>query len=117
MDELFEKFYKVIQQISFYQGFFERQLRKYGKPKFINRYWFPISLTAYFSNRIASLLFNYQYFIYETITNTHETLVLFMTDWIIEPLNNILKTIRHKDETLAIMSAESLKSDLTVYTI
>lgn len=41
-----------------------------------------------------------------------ETVRGFVIDWVVEPVRKILETVRHGDDSLAIMGKETLKSDL-----
>ncbi|KAJ9062151.1 Nuclear control of ATPase protein 2 [Entomophthora muscae] len=50
--------------------------------------------------------------ILKSILDMKETAAAFFKDWILEPIRDIVKTIRHKDNQISIMSQASIDSEL-----
>lgn len=87
---------------------------KYQKPPFYYRYWVPATATvvgAIYFYRLFTLS-SITTYIYNFSKDALETAQGFVNGWIISPLKDMLKTIRHRDSKLAIMGKNSLKSDL-----
>lgn len=89
-------------------------VRHHNQPSFLTRFW-PLALIGYkyvpeivqqvVNNREAAILW--------IRTNIVETVSSFARNWIVKPLVNIWKTIRHDDSSkIAITSKNSLNSDL-----
>ncbi|CDR41255.1 CYFA0S06e04962g1_1 [Cyberlindnera fabianii] len=86
----------------------------FKKPSFLVRYW-PILLAAllYGPRTVASAVANREAVILFIQKNVIDTISGFWNNWILKPVNNILSTIRHDDNSeISIMSQKSLDSDL-----
>lgn len=83
-----------------------------GPPPAIVRYWLPALIGITSSTTILKILVNRKADIIDWIADFGSTLRDFWLNWVIQPVENIIKTIRH-DETseIAIMSRDSLKAD------
>lgn len=86
----------------------------FKKPSFLVRYW-PILLATllYGPRTVASAVANREAVILFIQKNVIDTISGFWNNWILKPVNNILSTIRHDDNSeISIMSQKSLDSDL-----
>jgi nuclear-control-of-ATPase protein 2 len=83
-----------------------------GRPSPLVRYWLPATIGLFSSTTILRILVNRKADIVQWLTEFGETLRDFWLNWIIEPVQKVVRTIRH-DETseIAIMSRDSLKAD------
>ncbi|KAJ4164666.1 hypothetical protein LMH87_006329 [Akanthomyces muscarius] len=83
-----------------------------GRPHAVVRYWIPAVIGVVSSSTILRILVNRQAEIVEWITDFGATVRDFWLNWVVEPTQKVVKTIRH-DETseIAIMSRDSLKAD------
>lgn len=83
-----------------------------GPPPAIVRYWLPALIGITSSTTILKILVNRKADIIDWIAGFGSTLRDFWLNWVVQPTEKIIKTIRH-DETseIAIMSRDSLKAD------
>ncbi|GMM28950.1 Nca2 protein [Martiniozyma asiatica (nom. inval.)] len=88
-----------------------------SKPGYISRHW-PIILPAII---LAPKCLTYAYnnwnefydWIQITSNSIKETLLAFWKNWVLQPVENVIKTIRHDPNSkLSVMSEQSLESDL-----
>lgn len=95
---------------------FKGIISKYRRPQLIERYWFPVVVTTlstlWLHRKMTIPAFGKM--IQTGIMNAFDTLHSFWDSWIVNPVLDILKTIRHKESKLAIMGSLSLASDLEV---
>ncbi|KAG7841095.1 hypothetical protein KL942_002083 [Ogataea angusta] len=90
---------------------------KYGQnqePRRLLKYWLPICAALWYGPNLAYDLVSKREAIFNWLKlNLVDTTVGFWHNWIVEPFNNILRTIRHDENSrIAIMSQKSLSSDL-----
>ncbi|KAG7885180.1 hypothetical protein KL938_001437 [Ogataea parapolymorpha] len=92
----------------------ESKYRENQEPRTLLRYWLPISAALWYGPNLAyDLVSNREAIVNWLKLNLVDTTVGFWNNWIIEPFNNILRTIRHDENSrIAIMSQKSLSSDL-----
>ncbi|KND93084.1 Nuclear control of ATPase protein 2 [Tolypocladium ophioglossoides CBS 100239] len=83
-----------------------------GRPPRIVRYWLPAVVGLFSSTTVLRILVNRKADIINWITDFGVTVRDFWFNWVVEPTQKVIKTIRH-DETseIAIMSRDSLKAD------
>ena len=87
-------------------------VRENGRPPFLVRYWLPLAAALLSSTTILRILSNRRAEIVQWITDFGSTVRDFWFNWVIEPVNKIIRTIRHDDNSeIAIMSRDSLKAD------
>ena len=85
---------------------------KYGKPSRIIRYWLPTSVLLLSCSTLLRILFNRQAQIITLVRDLGTTVVDFWYNWVVEPVKNIIGTIRHDgDSGITIMSKRSLEGD------
>ncbi|QPG74717.1 hypothetical protein FOA43_002050 [Brettanomyces nanus] len=84
------------------------------RPSWITRYWIVALLgSMYIPNLVTSVFTNRQAIVSWIKINLIDTVIGFWKNWILQPLQNVLKTIRHDDDSrIAVMSKQSLNSDL-----
>ncbi|CEJ84381.1 Putative ATP synthase regulation protein NCA2 [[Torrubiella] hemipterigena] len=83
-----------------------------GRPSTLVRWWLPALIGLVSSTTVLRVLTNRRAEIIEWVTDLGSTIRDFWFNWIVEPTQKVIKTIRH-DETseIAIMSRDSLKAD------
>ncbi|KAG6210324.1 hypothetical protein E4U35_005438 [Claviceps purpurea] len=87
-------------------------VKENGRPGRIVRYWFPALVGILSSTTILRILVNRQDEIINWITNLGGTIRDFWFNWIVQPAEKVIKTIRHDESSeIAIMSRDSLKAD------
>ncbi|QUC22557.1 uncharacterized protein UV8b_06798 [Ustilaginoidea virens] len=86
--------------------------RENGRPGRIVRYWLPSLIGVLSSTTVLRVLVNRQDQIINWITNFGCTVRDFWLNWVIQPTEKVIKTIRHDESSeIAIMSRDSLKVD------
>ncbi|WEW59438.1 Nuclear control of ATPase protein 2 [Emydomyces testavorans] len=87
--------------------------RQYGRPSRLVRYWLPASAFLFSSSTILNILTNRRAELVTWIRELGTTAKDFWVNWVIEPLNQLVGTIRHDEKSkVALMSKGSLQSDL-----
>ena len=88
----------------------EKTLKQYCRPSIYERYWLGTTISVFaaakFRNNIqasAKLFFE----------NTIDTVKSFFETWIVEPIVDMLNTIRRKELKLAIVGVDSLNADVS----
>ncbi|PFH61573.1 hypothetical protein XA68_16996 [Ophiocordyceps unilateralis] len=83
-----------------------------GRPPRAVRYWLPAFVGLLSSTTLLRVLMNRLADIVDWITNLGATVRDFWLNWVVEPTQKVIRTIRH-DETseIAIMSRDSLRAD------
>ena len=85
---------------------------EYGRPSYIIRYWLPVLALFLSSSTLLRILVNRKARIVTWIREFGTTSIDFWTNWVVEPMKKVIRTIRHdKDSEIAIMSRASLKGD------
>ncbi|TQS34098.1 hypothetical protein Golomagni_05531, partial [Golovinomyces magnicellulatus] len=83
-----------------------------GRPSRLVRYWLPTLVGVLSSTTVLKILVNRQADIIQWITDFGCTVRDFWFNWVVEPTQKVIKTIRHDDSSdIAIMSRDSLKAD------
>ncbi|KAG7916291.1 hypothetical protein KL905_004694 [Ogataea polymorpha] len=92
----------------------ESKYRENQEPRSLLKYWLPICAALWYGPNLAyDLVSNREAIVNWLKINLVDTTVGFWNNWIVEPFNNILRTIRHDENSrIAIMSQKSLSSDL-----
>ena len=84
----------------------------HGRPPANVRYWLPAATILLSSTTLMKVFLSRKAQIYAWITEAGDTVLDFWSNWVLEPLNKIMGTIRHDENTeLALMSKSSLKGD------
>ncbi|KAL8843064.1 MAG: hypothetical protein Q9176_002367 [Flavoplaca citrina] len=87
-------------------------VKKYGRPSRLVRYWLPATALLLSSSTLLRIAVNRKAQIVTWIRDLGTTTVDFWNNWVVEPIQKIVGTIRHdKDSEIAIMSKESLEGD------
>ncbi|KAI8825635.1 ATP synthase regulation protein NCA2-domain-containing protein [Fimicolochytrium jonesii] len=110
--QLYRRTTAVISAIQTLDSVFDRLRRTYGRPSHATRYWLPtvvISVAAYVGGKTLAVRWDD---VVAWATDARETAKSFCVEWIAKPLDNIYKTVRHKEARLAISSGDSLNADL-----
>ncbi|EER28297.1 Nuclear control of ATPase protein 2 [Coccidioides posadasii str. Silveira] len=117
---LFDQAFSVIQQLIDileeqlpHQRLLSRGLtRQYGRPSRLVRYWLPASAFLFSSSTILNILTNRRAELVTWVRELGTTMKDFWVNWVIEPLNQLVGTIRHDEKSeVALMSKGSLQSD------
>ncbi|KAL4888521.1 ATP synthase regulation protein NCA2-domain-containing protein [Aspergillus ambiguus] len=84
----------------------------YGRPSRVVRYWLPLCIGALSASTSLRLLYNRRYELVDWISDIGSTAVDFWTNWVVEPIQRLIGTIRHDDKSeIALMSKNSLEAD------
>ena len=85
---------------------------KFGRPSCLVRYWLPGLALFLSSGTLLRILVNRKAEIMTWIREFGATSIDFWTNWVVDPVKKIVRTIRHdKDSEIAIMSRQSLQGD------
>lgn len=85
---------------------------EYGRPSRLVRYWLPGLALFLSSGTVLRVIVNRKAVIVAWIRDFGTTSIDFWSNWVVEPMEKVIRTIRHdKDSEIAIMSRESLKGD------
>lgn len=92
-------------------------LEQYSRPGFFSRNWVVILPAIIVLPKLIKYAYKnqgeFKAFIFENFQYGKDVLIGFWRNWVIEPLSNVIRTIRHDpDSRLALMSERSLESDL-----
>jgi nuclear-control-of-ATPase protein 2 len=84
----------------------------YGRPSRLIRYWIPVTVLLLSGSTILPLVASRRAEIRQWIEEFGTTVIDFWTNWVVEPVKNLIGTIRHDESSeVAIMSKDSLKAD------
>lgn len=83
-----------------------------GRPSRMTRYWLPVLTSALASSVSLRFLLHRQDEIFQWIVNIGSTIIDFGSNWVIDPIQKLIGTIRHDEKSeIAIMSKNSLVAD------
>lgn len=86
--------------------------REYGRPNRLIRYWPAGTFVLIFGSTILRVVAHRRAEIKVWIQDFGVTVIDFWSNWIVDPVKNLIGTIRHDEESeVAIMSKDSLKAD------
>ena len=89
-----------------------QNMAQYGKPPRLIRYWVPAIALLLSSGTIARVFFRRKDAVLAWIHDLGATVKDFWYNWLVEPIKNLIRTIRHDEESeIALMSKESLQGD------
>lgn len=95
-----------------YTSTFNARIRSSGQPSRLIRYWLPATVLILSSSTILRILSHRREAILTWIREFGVTCQDFWYNWVVEPIKNIIGTIRHdEDSQVAIMSKRSLEGD------
>ncbi|KAL5356186.1 ATP synthase regulation protein NCA2-domain-containing protein [Aspergillus floccosus] len=84
----------------------------HGRPSRIVRYWLPLSIGAFSASTSLNILYSRRYELLSWISDIGSTAVDFWTNWVMEPIQRLIGTIRHDEQSeIALMSKNSLEAD------
>lgn len=109
-----ERMIRITDDLLPLQSAVQKQVAKEaGKPSIWIRYW-PLALaTVTFGGTALRILFNRRASIAQWGRDVASTARDFWYNWIVEPVSNIISTIRHDEEAqVAIVSRKSLEADM-----
>lgn len=88
-------------------------VRENGRPSAWVRYWLPATAGLLSSSMILRFIMNRKADILQSITDLGLTARDFWSNWVLDPVRKIIRTIRHdKNREIALMSRDSLRADL-----
>jgi hypothetical protein len=101
-------------QVSTQHVRFSKHFEKHSRPQFVVRYWPQIA------SCVLATMYVYRLMTLESVVrsisglveSSVDTAVSFVKEWLVRPVQDMLKTIRHKDSDLKIVGQNSLASDL-----
>lgn len=92
--------------------FMQKLAKDNGRPHALVRYWLPALVGLLSSTTALRILVNRKADILNWITDVGATLRDFWLNWVVEPTEKVIRTIRHDESSeIAIMSRDSLKAD------
>jgi nuclear-control-of-ATPase protein 2 len=95
-----------------YTTTFDLRLQSCGQPSRLIRYWLPATVLILSSSTILRILVNKKEEISTWIRELGQTTLDFWNNWVVDPIKNIIGTIRHDESSeVAIMSKRSLEGD------
>ncbi|KAG2180838.1 hypothetical protein INT43_008417 [Umbelopsis isabellina] len=106
LDEVTEKMLPGCQQQ------YTKILQLYGRPSWITRYWTPLIVLYFGGNAALKYAFRQKDNIKIWVNEARETAQDFVVHWLWEPMLKVWDTIRMKDQQLALLSKEGLRSDM-----
>ena len=84
----------------------------YGRPSIISRYWLPMSLCLFTSSTLLQIWASQRAKVINWVIDIGSTTVQFWRNWVVEPTEKLIKTIRHDEGSeIALMSKNSLEAD------
>lgn len=87
-------------------------VQEHGKPSRIVRYWLPVTVGILSSSTVLRMLVNRKAEILQWIQDFGSTIFDFWSNWVVEPMRKVIKTIRHDEGSeVSIMSKRSLEGD------
>ncbi|KAB8226864.1 NCA2 family protein [Aspergillus alliaceus] len=87
-------------------------LKKHGRPARLVRYWLPLSVMLLTASTSLSILTNHRHQLIQWVFNTGETTIEFWNNWVLDPIQRLIGTIRHNEKSeIALMSKNSLEAD------
>lgn len=89
-------------------------IKSASPPSTLERYYLPVILGYLVFSRSLSTYNIYKNDIFLWIDDAKDTVKNFLVDWIIDPINQMYRTIRHREHRLKLTSQKSLESDLQV---
>lgn len=85
----------------------------HGRPGVLTRYWLPAFTLLLSSSTILRVLVSRKAELRQWLQEFGITVIDFWSNWVVEPVKNIIGTIRHdRDSEVALMSRSSLKADM-----
>ncbi|KAI5794418.1 ATP synthase regulation protein NCA2-domain-containing protein [Peziza echinospora] len=91
----------------------QQLIHLYGRPGLIVRYWAPATVLLLSSTKILKILVRRQADLKEWAHESVITLLDFWKNWIVEPVKNVIGTIRHDaGSEVALMGRRSLDADM-----
>ncbi|KAE9987608.1 hypothetical protein EG328_002249 [Venturia inaequalis] len=95
-----------------YTTTFSERLDHNGRPSRLIRYWLPATALLLSSSTILRIVVNRKAEIIEWIQGFGQTCIDFWQNWVVEPVERVIGTIRHDESSeVAIMSKGSLEGD------
>jgi nuclear-control-of-ATPase protein 2 len=95
-----------------YTSTFHQRLDYSGRPSRLIRYWLPATALLLSSSTLLRIAVNRKAEIIEWIQGFGQTCIDFWQNWVVEPVERVIGTIRHDEGSeVAIMSKGSLEGD------
>jgi nuclear-control-of-ATPase protein 2 len=95
-----------------YTTTFDQRIQSVGQPSRLIRYWLPATVLILSSSTILRIVARRREEILTWIRELGATCADFWYNWVVDPIKNIIGTIRHDEESqVAIMSKRSLEGD------
>lgn len=94
------------------RAFSTMSIKIHGRPSLITRYWLPFALGFCTANTFIQIWISQRAKLLSWILDIGSTSVRFWTNWVVEPIEKLVKTIRHDEGSeIALMSKNSLEAD------
>ena len=87
-------------------------VQQHGRPSRLVRYWLPCLTAVFSTSTLLKVLVNESAQLARWGVDTMSTALDFWSNWVVGPVRNLIRTIRHDDNSdIAIMSKRSLETD------
>lgn len=87
-------------------------IRIHGRPSHLTRYWLPLTFGFLTANTFIKIWASQRARLISWITDIGSTTIRFWGNWVVEPVEKLIKTIRHDEGSeIALMSKNSLEAD------
>ncbi|KAE8348405.1 ATP synthase regulation protein NCA2-domain-containing protein [Aspergillus coremiiformis] len=87
-------------------------VKKFGRPSRLVRCWLPFSVALLTTCTSLKILANHHHQLIQWAANAGQTTVDFWSNWVIEPIQRLVGTIKHDEKSeIALMSKNSLEAD------
>ena len=92
--------------------FSKMSIKTHGRPSLLTRYWLPFALGICTANTFMKIWVTQRARLVTWVMDIGSTTVRFWTNWVVEPIEKLVKTIRHDEGSeIALMSKNSLATD------
>lgn len=111
--DLIRRLVRLLQaQLPRHKGSMSAFIAHEGRPSRMTRYWLAVLTSALASSASLRFLVHRQDEIFEWIVNIGTTIIDFGSNWVVDPIQKLIGTIRHDEKSeIAIMSKNSLVAD------
>lgn len=87
-------------------------IRIHGRPSHLTRYWIPLTFGFLTTNTFIKIWSSQRARLISWIMDIGSTTIQFWGNWVVEPVEKLVKTIRHDEGSeIALMSKNSLEAD------
>ncbi|RMJ21049.1 hypothetical protein PHISP_08080 [Aspergillus sp. HF37] len=87
-------------------------INSHGRPSWLTRYWVPFAFGFFTASTFTKVWVSQRARVISWVMDIGSTTVRFWGNWVVEPVEKLVKTIRHDEGSeIALMSKNSLEAD------